>query len=281
MSVEGSAPVAIDAIMRQLLLDGPLSLEELRLRVRSYKLPKKQADQAMHRLKLVRRWDMIEARRFVVVSLPDQSVPTTAALAAGAFRAEFSPEPAGGVELNRDEFLVRLPRTHACSRCGIPLPQGRLVIGRTLLDSTGTGGATAYQHVGNCPQRPTRVLQNARPTPLTQNASVWPGLLALLLAVVVGWGLLSQLTFGEWQLIDWGVVVGSFVLAFHFLSGRGRAPAWLPFGAGATVLAGTTVGRWDQAVWFVVDLIVIGAMLAIAAITVIPSPNRQQESSAP
>ena len=265
--MSGQAGNGAEALVRQLMSDGPISLREMRLRAAAAGVSRRDLDGALSTFRVVRYWDIARGLRFVTLRLPGQTLPTPAGLAAEAFHAEFGDVGrATAPGSAADTFGVRLVISRRCANCGVPLPKGRWVAGRPTSDMT--GGTTEYSHGGDCPPRPTKHTPAKQSNP-TREVRVWPGLLALGLAGLIAWGAANSLTYEEWQAIDWGFIAGSTVLAGHFVISEGGARAWITVGISVLVFAGVTVARWDLAMWAVVDGLAITSMLAIAAMTVL------------
>jgi hypothetical protein len=88
------------------------------------------------------------------------------------------------------------------------------------------------------------------------------GFIALCLAAVIAFGMLAGLTWEEWQLIGWAVILGGGALA---LTANGRQNEVLAAAAPAlTFFAGFTFFYWKLPVWQAVDIASIGCFLAVA-----------------
>ncbi len=87
---------------------------------------------------------------------------------------------------------------------------------------------------------------------------------ALSLAALIAFGLLSQLSWDEWQPIGWIVIAGGGALAFTNPGGTGRVETWLAALPALTFFAGYTVFYWRLPTWQIIDAASICCFLAAA-----------------
>ena len=88
--------------------------------------------------------------------------------------------------------------------------------------------------------------------------------ISLALAALIAFGLLSQLSWDEWQPIGWIVIVGGGALAFTNPGGAERFETWLAALPALTFFAGYTIFYWRLPTWQVVDAASICCFLAAA-----------------
>jgi len=90
---------------------------------------------------------------------------------------------------------------------------------------------------------------------------------SLALAALIAFGLLSQLSWDEWQPIGWIVIAGGGALAFTNPGGTERFETWLAALPALTFFAGYTIFYWRLPTWQMVDILSIGSYVGYAVIT--------------
>ena len=90
---------------------------------------------------------------------------------------------------------------------------------------------------------------------------------ALSLAALIAFGLLSQLSWDEWQPIGWIVIAGGGALAFTHPGGTERIETWLAALPALTFFAGYTIFYWRLPTWQIVDILSIASFIGYAVIT--------------
>jgi hypothetical protein len=89
-------------------------------------------------------------------------------------------------------------------------------------------------------------------------------LVALGLAALIAYGMAAGLTWEEWQVIGWAVILGGGGLAMttsHYDDQMESIAAGAP---AATFLAGYTIFYWKLPVWQLIDVAAIGCFLLVA-----------------
>ena len=89
---------------------------------------------------------------------------------------------------------------------------------------------------------------------------------ALILAVLIAYGVGSQLSWEEWQPIGWAVILGGGVLSVTGTRGGRDLERLLAATPSLTFLAGYTVFYWKASTWQVVDILAICCFIGAAIV---------------
>jgi hypothetical protein len=87
---------------------------------------------------------------------------------------------------------------------------------------------------------------------------------SLILAALITFGVTSGLTWEEWQIIGWAVILGGAGLALSSGAGASQLEAWAAGAPAATFLAGYTIFYWKLPIWQTVDIAAIASFLVVA-----------------
>jgi len=91
-------------------------------------------------------------------------------------------------------------------------------------------------------------------------------LLALGLAILIVFGMVSQLNWSDWQPIVWAVIMIGGYLAITHPGGFEQSRAWLVGGPAAGFLIGVTVLRLTNPYWLAIDVASIAALVSYAVL---------------
>ena len=91
-------------------------------------------------------------------------------------------------------------------------------------------------------------------------------LLALGLAILIVFGMVSQLNWSDWQPIVWAVIMIGGYLAITHPGGFEQSRAWLVGGPAAGFLIGVTVLRLTKPYWLAIDVASIAALVSYAVL---------------
>jgi hypothetical protein len=89
-------------------------------------------------------------------------------------------------------------------------------------------------------------------------------LVSLGLAGLIVFGVVAGLTWEEWQVIGWVVILGGGVLALTISRDDDQLEAIASGAPAATFLAGYTVFYWNLPIWQLIDVAAIGCFLLVA-----------------
>ena len=87
---------------------------------------------------------------------------------------------------------------------------------------------------------------------------------SLGLAAIIAFGMTSGLTWEEWQIIGWAVILGGGGLALTTGAGADQLEALAAGAPAATFLAGYTIFYWKLPIWQAIDVASIACFLLVA-----------------
>lgn len=87
---------------------------------------------------------------------------------------------------------------------------------------------------------------------------------SLGLAGLIVFGIVAGLTWEEWQVIGWMVILGGGVLALTTSRDDDQLEAIASGAPAATFLAGYTVFYWNLPIWQLIDVAAIGCFLLVS-----------------
>ena len=87
-------------------------------------------------------------------------------------------------------------------------------------------------------------------------------LLAVAAAGLIVFGMVSQLSWSDWQPIVWAVIMIGGFLAFTHPGGFQQSRAWLVGGPALGFLIGVTVLRLTKPYWLAIDMVSIAALIS-------------------
>ena len=91
-------------------------------------------------------------------------------------------------------------------------------------------------------------------------------LLAVAAAGLIVFGMVSQLSWSDWQPIVWAVIMIGGYLAITHPGGLEQPQAWLVGGPAAGFLIGVTVLRLTKPYWLAIDVASIAALVSYAVL---------------
>jgi hypothetical protein len=89
-------------------------------------------------------------------------------------------------------------------------------------------------------------------------------LFALGLAALIAYGMAAGLTWEEWQVIGWAVILGGGGLALTTSREEDQLETIAAGAPAATFLAGYTIFYWKLPIWQLIDVAAIGCFLLVA-----------------
>jgi hypothetical protein len=87
---------------------------------------------------------------------------------------------------------------------------------------------------------------------------------SLGLAALIAFGMVAGLTWDEWQVIGWAVILGGVGLALTTGAGADQLEALAAGAPAATFLAGYTIFYWKLPIWQAIDVASIACFLLVA-----------------
>jgi hypothetical protein len=94
-------------------------------------------------------------------------------------------------------------------------------------------------------------------------------LIALGAAGLITYGMASGLTWEEWQVIGWAVILVGGGLALTAGTNADQLETFAAGAPAATFLAGYTIFYWKLPIWQMIDVVAIGCFLLVAYMNVI------------
>jgi hypothetical protein len=89
-------------------------------------------------------------------------------------------------------------------------------------------------------------------------------LVSLGLAALIAYGMAAGLTWEEWQVIGWAVILGGGGLAMTTSRQDDQLESMAAGAPSATFLAGYTIFYWKLPIWQLIDVAAIGCFLLVA-----------------
>jgi hypothetical protein len=97
-----------------------------------------------------------------------------------------------------------------------------------------------------------------------RSTHIWRALVALGLAALIAYGMAAGLTWEEWQVIGWAVILVGGGLAMTTNSYDDQLESIAAGAPAATFLAGYTIFYWNLPIWQLIDVAAIGCFLLVA-----------------